>query len=59
MPGMKWIIFTGTWRLTNKEVEQDVRIAARQAFENGDGILTGGRYGRGLFRYGRIRKAES
>jgi hypothetical protein len=42
---MKWIIFTGTWRLTNKEVEQDVRIAARQVFENGDCLLTGGATG--------------
>lgn len=42
---MKWIIFTGTWRLTNKEVEQDVRVAARQVFESGDGLLTGGATG--------------
>lgn len=42
---MKWIIFTGTWRLTNKEVEHDVRLAARQVFENGDGLLTGGATG--------------
>ena len=42
---MKWIIFTGTWRLVNKEVENDVRRAARQVFYNGDGIVTGGATG--------------
>lgn len=42
---MKWIIFTGTWRLTNKEVENDVRLAARRVFENGDGLVTGGATG--------------
>ena len=42
---MKWIIFTGTWRLTNKEVENDVRASAREVFERGDGIVTGGATG--------------
>ena len=42
---MKWVIFTGTWRLVNKEVEHDVRQAARQVFENGDGLVTGGATG--------------
>ena len=28
---MKWVIFTGTWRLTNKQVEEDVRRAVREA----------------------------
>ncbi len=42
---MKWVIFTGTWRLTNKEVEKDVREAARRVFENGDGLVTGGATG--------------
>ena len=42
---MKWIIFTGTWRLVNKEVENDVRQAARRVFENGDGLVTGGATG--------------
>lgn len=42
---MRWIIFTGTWRLTNKEIENDVRLAARQVFERGDGICTGGATG--------------
>jgi len=42
---MKWILFTGTWRLTNKEVEDDVRAAAREVLERGDGIVTGGATG--------------
>lgn len=42
---MKWIIFTGTWRLVNKEVENDVRQMARQVFERGDGMVTGGATG--------------
>ncbi|MFA5132403.1 MAG: hypothetical protein WC444_03715 [Candidatus Paceibacterota bacterium] len=46
---MKWVIFTGTWRLTNKEVENDVRLAARRVFENGDGLVTGGATGVDFF----------
>lgn len=42
---MKWILFTGTWRLTNEEVEQDVRKAAREVIARGDGVLTGGQQG--------------
>ena len=42
---MKWIIFTGTWRLVNKEVKNDVRLTARKVFENGDGLVTGGATG--------------
>ncbi len=42
---MKWIIFTGTWRLTNKEVEDDVRNAVRECISNGHGIITGGALG--------------
>lgn len=42
---MKWILVTGTWRLTNEEVENDVRQAARKIFENGDGLVTGGATG--------------
>lgn len=40
---MKWILFTGTWRLTNKEVEHDVRKAVQEVIARGDGVLTGGR----------------
>ncbi len=46
---MKWVIFTGTWRLTNKEVENDVRQAAREVFERGDGLVTGGATGVDFF----------
>ncbi|MEN9552018.1 MAG: hypothetical protein RI935_395 [Candidatus Parcubacteria bacterium] len=42
---MRWIIFTGTWRLTNTEVECDVRAAAREVFSRGDGMVTGGATG--------------
>lgn len=42
---MKWILFTGTWRLTNKEVENDVRQAVRDVLGRGDGIVTGGATG--------------
>jgi antirestriction protein len=42
---MKWILFTGTWRLTNEEVEKDVRQAVREIIARGDGVLTGGATG--------------
>lgn len=42
---MKWIIFTGTWRLTNKDVEHDVRAEARRIFNEGYGLVTGGATG--------------
>jgi hypothetical protein len=42
---MKWILFTGTWRLTNAEVEADVRSAAHEVLTRGDGIVTGGATG--------------
>ncbi len=42
---MKWIIFTGTWRLTNSEVESDVRNSVRKVLADGDAIITGGATG--------------
>lgn len=42
---MKWILFTGTWRLTNEEVEKDVRADVREVLARGDGIVTGGATG--------------
>jgi hypothetical protein len=42
---MKWILFTGTWRLTDAEVEHDVRASAHEVIERGDGIVTGGATG--------------
>lgn len=41
--------FTGTWRLTNTDVENDVRLAARQIFEAGAGLVTGGATGADYF----------
>lgn len=46
---MKWVIFTGTWRLTNAQVENDVRDTAREVIERGEGIITGGALGVDLF----------
>lgn len=42
---MKWILFTGTWRLTSAQVEEDVRAAVRDVLVRGDGIVTGGATG--------------
>ncbi len=42
---MQHILFTGTWRLTNQEVENDVREATREVLSRGDGIVTGGATG--------------
>ena len=46
---MKWILFTGTWRLTDKHVENDVRKAVRDVIERGVGVLTGGATGVDFF----------
>lgn len=46
---MKRIIFTGTWRLTNAEVEADVRAATREVLTRGDSIVTGGATGVDFF----------
>lgn len=42
---MKWILITGTWKITTKEVEEDVRSAVREILLRGDGIITGGATG--------------
>lgn len=39
---MKWIGISGTWKLTNDKVEDDVRSAVRKIIKAGDGIVTGG-----------------
>jgi len=39
---MKWIGISGSWRATNKQVEQDVRLNVKKIIKRGDGILTGG-----------------
>ncbi|MEK9131897.1 MAG: hypothetical protein AAB447_03230 [Patescibacteria group bacterium] len=46
---MKWILFTGTWRVTNAQVETDVRQAVQEIVERGDGVLTGGATGVDFF----------
>lgn len=42
---MKWILFTGTWRLVDEQVEKDVREYAQEVLARGDGIVTGGATG--------------
>ena len=42
---MEWVLFTGTFRLTDKRVEADVREAVREVIARGDGVLTGGATG--------------
>ena len=39
---MKWIGITGTWKVTNQEVEKDVRNFVREVIKRGDGIVVGG-----------------
>ncbi len=46
---MKWILFTGTWKITNKQVEEDVRASVREVLKRGDGVLTGGGTGVDFF----------
>lgn len=53
---MKWILFTGTWRLTNKDVEDDVRTAVREVIARGDGVLTGGATGVDYFAMDEVLK---
>ncbi len=55
---MKWILFTGTWRLTNEEVEADVRKFAREVIERGDGIVTGGATGVDYFAMDEAMKID-
>lgn len=55
---MKWILFTGTWRLTNEEVEKDVRTAAREVIARGDGVLTGGATGVDYFAMDEVLKVN-
>jgi hypothetical protein len=39
---MKWIGITGSWRATNKQVENDVRREVSNIIKAGNGIVTGG-----------------
>lgn len=56
---MKWILFTGTWRLTNETVERDVRKAAREVIQRGDGIVTGGATGVDYFAMDEAMKIDT
>jgi len=53
---MKWILFTGTWRLTDKDVEKDVRDALRKIFDNGDNLIVGGATGVDYFALHEVMK---
>lgn len=46
---MKWIIITGTWRITTPQVEKDVREVVRKIISEGNGIVTGGATGVDFF----------
>jgi len=39
---MKWIGISGSWRITNQQVEKDVRNNVKNIILKGDGIITGG-----------------
>jgi len=39
---MKWIAISGSWRMINNKVEQDVRKEVREILNKEDGIITGG-----------------
>jgi hypothetical protein len=55
---MKWYLFTGTWRLTSPEVENDVRAAVREVISRGDGIVTGGATGVDYFALNELSKID-
>lgn len=42
---MKWIGISGSWRLINREVEDDVRSSVANIIGQGDGIVSGGALG--------------
>jgi len=39
---MKWIGISGSWAITSKEIEKDVRRVVRNIMKAGNGIVTGG-----------------
>lgn len=39
---MKWIAISGSWRITSKQVEDDVRREVNKIITDGDGIVSGG-----------------
>ena len=56
---MKWIAISGSWRKTNKQVEDDVRCIIRQIVANGDGVVTGGALGVDYFATDEILKYDA
>lgn len=38
----KWIGISGSWRVTNSEIENNVRTEVRKIISDGNGIVTGG-----------------
>lgn len=42
---MEWVVFSGSWRRTNAEVERDVRLGVREVMNLGRGIISGGALG--------------
>ena len=42
---MKWIAIAGGWRITNSQVEENVRKTVREIISQGNGIVSGGAQG--------------
>ncbi|MBI4162270.1 MAG: hypothetical protein HY513_01185 [Candidatus Aenigmarchaeota archaeon] len=42
---MKWIAISGSWKVVNEEIKNDVESAVRKIIKNGHGIVTGGALG--------------
>ncbi len=42
---MKWVGISGSWRKTNKEIEEKIRAVVRDIFEAGNGMVSGGALG--------------
>lgn len=42
---MKWVGISGSWRKTNKEIEEKIRGTVREIMMQGDGIISGGALG--------------
>ncbi|MFA6097832.1 MAG: hypothetical protein WC788_09505 [Candidatus Paceibacterota bacterium] len=42
---MKWFGISGSWRKTNREIEEKVRLIVREIMTRGDGIVSGGALG--------------
>lgn len=46
---MKWMAISGSWRKTNRKVENDVRQEVKKIIDSGNGIVTGGALGVDFF----------